>query len=140
MAINRIHHGPFSRIGDRYATFIDPDHFLGRDASSETWIAPTNTSKRRDTYYLEVLLAGFEKDEIAISVEDDMLAVRATKKNPSNREYLSKEIPTDHAERKFRLPRNVDRDRIKANLENGILKIRLIDRTDGSLPKKIKIQ
>jgi len=36
---NKIHPGAFSRIGDRYNRFIDPHHFLSRNALDVSWIA-----------------------------------------------------------------------------------------------------
>ena len=37
MALYRRKNHVFDRIGDRYGNFIDPDHFLGRNAFEESW-------------------------------------------------------------------------------------------------------
>ncbi len=138
MALNQIHYGPFSRIGDRYNRFIDPTHFMGRNATAETWIAPANTSEKKGKYNLEVYLPGFKKEEVSVSIIDDMLEVIAKKENQDEKEYLTKEIETNFAQRRFKLPKTVDRDRISAKLQDGILKIKLDSKKEDS-SNKVKI-
>ena len=140
MAIRSIHPGPFSRIGDRYAHFIDPDHFLGRNASAESWLAPTNSSKNGKGYEIEVMLPGYTRDEINIIIDDDTLEITAEKKEEESKEYITRQIPTGFTSRKFQLPKNVDRENINANLENGILKIKLSESKEKKGTKKIDIQ
>ncbi len=139
MALNKIHYGPFSRIGDRYNRFIDPTHFMGRNASADTWIAPTNTSEEKGKYKLEVYLPGFKKKEVSVSILDDMLEVIAQKEKQEEKEYLTKEIETNFAKRQIKLPKSVDRDRVHAEMEDGILSVKLgyKEETDS---KKIEIE
>ncbi len=139
MALREIHAGPFSRIGDRYATFIDSDHFLGRNASADTWLAPANSSKKKrgDGYDLEVYLPGYTRDEIDISVEGDSLEIVA-EKSVQDKKYLTNEIPSGRCERRFNLPKTIDRDRIKANLKDGILTISL-NTIGEEKPKKVAV-
>lgn len=139
MALNQIHYGPFSRIGDRYNRFIDPTHFMGRNASSDTWIAPANTLEKKGKYNLEVYLPGFRKEEVSVSVIDDMLEVIAKKEDVDEKEYLSKEINTSFAQRRFKLPKSVDRDRISAKMKDGILRIKLGSVKEEESSKKVEI-
>ncbi|MEQ9402407.1 MAG: Hsp20/alpha crystallin family protein [Cyclobacteriaceae bacterium] len=139
MALSKIHHGPFSRIGNTYGHFIDTDHFMGRDACADTWIAPTNASRKKDAYTVEVLLPGFSKDDVAISIEDDILEIKAERKDDPDRDYLTREIPTSNVERRFTLPKTVDSDTIKASLENGILTVRFSEKPLLGA-KKVEIQ
>lgn len=138
MGLKKIHYGPFSRIGDRYNTFINPDHFMGRNASADTWIAPTNASQEKDEYTLEVCLPGFKKEEVSIELEDDVLEVSAKKADSEEKEYLTREIETASSGRKFSIPKTVDRDRISANMKDGILTIKLGNKK-GNNSKKVKI-
>lgn len=138
MALNKIHYGPFSRIGDRYNRFIDPTHFMGRNATADTWIAPANTLEKKGKYNLEVYLPGFKKEEVKVSLMDNILEVIAKKEDLDEREFLSKEINTNFAQRRFKLPKTVDRSRISAKLKDGILRIKLGSKAENS-SKKVEI-
>lgn len=140
MALKKIHYGPFSRIGDRYATFINPYHFLGRDANADTWIAPTNASKNEKGYDLEIMIPGFSRDEISLTIDNHTLAVSAQKKETSDKKYIAKQIPSSYNTRSFELPKNVDEDHILAKLENGILKIRIAEKSQNGRGRKVTVK
>ncbi len=121
----------FSRIGDRYRSFIDPDHFLGRTAFEDSWMTQpvTNILEEEDRYELEIGLPGYAKDEITISVNDDILSVVAkkskTRKDEKIVNYVQKEIETDQVERTFYLSSLIDSEKIESNYHNGLLQISL---------------
>ncbi len=139
MALNQIHYGPFSRIGERYNRFIDPHHFMGRDATADTWIAPTNASEKENEYNLEVYLPGFKKEEISVSLVEDMLEVSAKRELVEEENFLTQEINLDFAERKFQLPKSVDRDKISAELKDGILRIKLAHKKEAEGSRKVNV-
>jgi len=83
-------------------------------------------------------LAGYEKENIIISVEDDSLSIIAKRKNiPHSGATYVQERPSE-AERRIDLPssvKEVKEDMIRATYQNGVLEVRL-----PSLAKKIKIE
>ena len=120
----------FGRFGDRYNTFIDPDHFLGRNAFEDSWIAPaTNIRKEADHFELEVGLPGYSKKDISISVDGYVLNIVAEKKSAGktekNKNYVQQEIDTDRMERTFYLSSLIDTGKIASHFENGLLHITL---------------
>ena len=80
--------------------------------------------------HVEVMaeLPGVKKDELDISVLDNMLAIRGSTSQEQTREkgeYHRREIRSGEFSRVVALPAPVNGDQAKAVFENGILKISL---------------
>ena len=82
-----------------------------------------NIVKQSDADYLiELALAGYEKDDLKVELEDGLLVISGEKLD-DDVEYLHKGISTKKFRRTFRLNENVE---VKdANFENGLLSIQL---------------
>ena len=81
-----------------------------------------------DTYDIEIDLPGVNKDEIELKIEDDYLtvnAVRRTKDEVKEDDYYLCESSYGLISRSFVLPKDVDREKISANYEDGRLYISL---------------
>ena len=81
-----------------------------------------------DTYDIEIDLPGVKKDEIELKVEDNYLtvnAIRRTKNSVKEEEYYLCESSFGLISRSFILPKDVDREKISANYEDGKLYISL---------------
>ncbi|MEO9870605.1 Hsp20/alpha crystallin family protein [Ekhidna sp.] len=131
MNLHRRKNHVFGRIGDRYSSFIDSDHFLGRNAFEESWMTRPVTNVREDEsqYELEVGLPGYLKKDIQLSVDGHVLRIvaetKGAKKDDQRSRYIQKEIDTDRIERTFHLSSLIDADKITSNYENGLLRITL---------------
>jgi HSP20 family molecular chaperone IbpA len=92
--------------------------------------------------YIEIALAGFNKDDIEVFIENDELVIRGKHKQKDeiekNRIYLQKDIAKRAFERKYKLVTNIDK--IEAKFENGILKIKLVPVKKEDLVQKIEIK
>ena len=80
-------------------------------------------------------LPGMEKGEIEITVADDVLEVKAEKKE----DYYRKERSFTKCERSLKLPAAVKTDESKASLKDGVLEIRL-PKVEVTARKKVKIE
>ena len=81
-----------------------------------------------DTYDIEIDLPGVDKNEIELKIEDDYLtvnAIRKTKNEVKEDDYYLCESNYGLISRSFILPKDVDRDKISANYEDGRLYITL---------------
>jgi len=81
-----------------------------------------------DTYDIEIDLPGVNKEEIELKIEDDYLtvnAIRKPKKEVREEEYYLCESNYGLISRSFVLPKDVDREKISANYEDGRLYISL---------------
>ncbi len=125
---SKIKRGPFHRIGDAYSHFFNTEHFMGRTPFDDSWLAPkipSNVKKTQQHYEIEMALPGFKKDEVNIMVDGDLLKVRAEKNPDKKKDFLTKEVHFDAVNRNFQLDADVNRDKIRAVLEDGLLKIAL---------------
>lgn len=116
--------GPFHRIGDRYATFFDLDHFMGRSAFEESWIvkAPKNIIEKEKSLVMEIAVPGFEKGDISVQVFEDRVYISGEKSAKiTEGDYLKKEVPTRIEPQVIPLPSNADQDHISAAVRNGML-------------------
>jgi HSP20 family protein len=95
-----------------------------------------------DTYDIEIDLPGVKKEDIEIKVEDDYLivnAIRRTKKEVNKDDYYLLESDFGLISRSFILPKDVDRNKISAKLENGRLYITL-EKEEARKAKQISIK
>ena len=88
-------------------------------------------------YHLEMDIPGFDKKDVNIEIDDnDYLTITAEKNSENNEEdenknYIRKERSYGKYQRSFYLG-DVDKDKIDAKFDNGILKI--------TMPKKEEIK
>jgi HSP20 family protein len=73
-------------------------------------------------------LAGLDRDEVRVQVEGSMLVVsgeRARRQEDEGLEWHRLERSYGKFQRKFELPRNLDLDAIEAELDRGVLEVRV---------------
>lgn len=81
-----------------------------------------------DTYDIEIDLPGVKKEDIELKIEDEYLTVNATrkaKKEVKEDDYYLRESNFGLISRSFILPKDIDREKISAHLEDGRLYITL---------------
>lgn len=124
---------------DRTSHWISSDkhrsHFLGTsafDLHTKKKEPFANIRKDGILFEIDVMMPGFKKDEIAVTVTDDVLTVRAEKsvEPRAASEYVIREYDVDSIERKFYLAKGFGHDKIHANYENGILRLQFEDTCD----------
>ena len=95
-----------------------------------------------DKFELTAELPGIDKEDVNISINDDVLTISGEKKSTVKKEdaqcYRSERM-FGKFERSFRLPDEVDQDNIEANYENGILRLD-IPKSEESKPKEREIK
>lgn len=103
----------------------------------------SNLAKKEDSsFYIEVDLPGVTKEDIDISVEENILSISAIRKykNELAREnYYICESAFGKFERRYVLPENVETDTIDAKYEDGRLSITL-EKTKAAKLKSIAIK
>jgi len=103
-----------------------------RYGKSELGFTPSsNVFETEDSFQLELAVPGFVKNEIAMTVESNVLVVsgKQTKEEEEKEcKYIRREFSVSNFEKSFRLSKKIDQEKINASFENGILRV--------SLPKK----
>lgn len=103
-----------------------------------------NVLENSDHFRIEVAAPGFDKKDFNINVENDVLTISSEKQFEEEKEGEStsrREFSYGAFQRSFTLPKTVDSDKIKANYENGVLKISIPKREESKAkpPRKIDI-
>lgn len=132
---------PWSEFGDFERAM---NRVFGDLYPTRTEYPSINVWTGKDDVVLTAELPGLEPDDLDISVQENILTLRGT---PKEREREPKEGEIVHRRecaraafsRSWRLPFEVDGDKVDAKLENGILKLRL-PRSEASKPKKIEVK
>lgn len=107
---------------DAFNDFFKPVCFKGSEKGMRTDIKETDKE-----YTFEIEMAGFKKDEIKITMEDGYLTVSAQKaekeenKEDKQHNYIRRERSVS-VSRSYYVD-DVDKDKIKAKYDNGVLSI-----------------
>ncbi len=107
---------------DLFEAFGSP---LGR---MESALGQTDLSETDEAYELEVDLPGLKRDDVAVDYSSGMLTIsgeRADEREDKRRGYHLTERSYGSFRRSFRVPDNVEPDRIEARFTDGVLTVRL---------------
>ncbi|HNY29726.1 MAG TPA: Hsp20/alpha crystallin family protein [Fibrobacteria bacterium] len=93
-----------------------------------------------DGFQLRAELPGVAKESLQVELKDQTLSISGEKAAPagSSQGYRYSEIQYGKFQRHFQLAESIDRDRLEAKFENGILDIRLYLRPEHG-PRQIQI-
>ncbi len=121
------HHGFDSLMNE----FLNEGCNYDRYAKNELTFNPSsNVFETEDSFRLELSIPGYEKDQIKLSVENDLLIIKAEVTDTEEKEYkyAKKEFSVSNFEKSYRLSKNINQEKIDASFKNGVLIV--------SLPKK----
>ncbi len=134
---------PFVEMAGFRRLFDQPFEALMPGSNAEvTWLPVADVSEAKDGYTVKVELPGMKQEDIAVSVEENVLSVKGERKREAetNEEgYSRTERVYGSFERQFTFPTTVDTEGIHASYRDGVLEIRL-PRKEEAKPKTVKIQ
>jgi HSP20 family protein len=109
------------------------------------WFAPRSDAAALEDYYeINVELPGVKTEDVDVSTEDNNLVVRGEKRyehEETGRTYFFSEREYGSFQRTFRLPPDADSDKIDAEFNDGILRLKIAKRTSSqTAAKKIAIR
>ena len=102
-------------------------YFNGHFANTNGNYPPHNIVKYNETHYgIEVAVAGFSREEIAVEVDQDQLTIRGVrnKDNDVTTEYLHRGLATRDFAREFPLAEHIEVT--GAEIKNGMLIVNLV--------------
>jgi HSP20 family protein len=101
---------------------------------------PLDIIETSDSYKVEVELPGFKLDDLKIKLDKHVLRIASSYENckQEGRRYIIKERVCKEFERTLSIGSDVDEDKIKASLKNGILIINM-PKKEEIVPKQINI-
>lgn len=103
-----------------------------------------DVEKEKDKYIVTADLPGVAKENLDVDVEEGVLTIAVHQEEDSEekdkeKNYLHRERRITNSSRRIRLG-DIDEDAIKANLENGVLRIELPFAPEVTKKKSIDIQ
>ena len=120
---------------NRYDPFDVFDDFWRPMFFEETKEPRTNIRETETDYLLDLALAGYNKDDIKVTLENGYLTVNATRteKEEHTDKYLRREI-SESTSRSYYVGTDVTKDQIKAKFSNGMLHLTLPKEAPKKLP------
>jgi HSP20 family protein len=119
---------PFSALRRRDDSFDDlMRDFFGREAGGALE-PPAEVAESDGEITVKLLVPGVEKDQIQVTVDEDVLTVRGEvrkEQEEKKKSYYRQEIRYGAFQRAVRLPAEVEGTKATADLKNGTLKITL---------------
>ncbi|MFH1160040.1 MAG: Hsp20/alpha crystallin family protein [bacterium] len=114
--------------------------FFGRRVCDPT----ANIMEKPEGFELEIAAPGLKKEDFKINLENAVLTISSEmedEKREEGKNYTRKEFYYGSFSRSFTLPKSVDTEKIKADYDNGILRIDLPKKAESTLEikKEIKI-
>ena len=142
MAIERWQ--PFGSIRDFDSLF---NRYLGNRASvirntkPDSWSIPLDVVKDGDSLVVTASVPGTTKDDIDVSVDENVLTIKAETSSSSSDEsegYLLRERRTGSYYRAIKLPETVDYENAESTFQNGVLTIKL-PKLESKKTRKLEI-
>jgi HSP20 family protein len=122
-------------------TFFNQDLVSSEEVSNRTWMPPVDIQETADSYRLTAELPGLTKEDINITLENNVLRLsgeRKFEKDVKKEGYHRIERTYGSFARAFTLPTQVNHDKVEAAFENGLLTIS-VPKAEQAKPRKITI-
>jgi HSP20 family protein len=126
---------PLFRLFD---TFFNDN---GEDLATRTWTPPVDIQETDDAYHIHAELPGLTKDDIQITLENNVLRLsgeRKFEKDVKQENYHRIERTYGTFTRSFALPTQVSPEKVEAKFENGVLSL-TVPKAEQAKPRRIAI-
>ncbi len=132
---------PFGRepMGDVFFDRLWPEWH--RDMGEE-WTPSVNFFEKEGKYLLNAELPGLSKDDISVNVDGGVLTITGKKEDSQEEEgasYYIKESRSGSFRRSFKIPGEIDENRVEASFKDGVLKL-VMPRKEATTTRKIEIK
>jgi HSP20 family protein len=106
-------------------------------------LVPIDLRETPSEYVIEASIPGIKPEEMEITATDNVLMIRATRKQEEKtektRQYVRRERYEGEMSRSIRLPGPIDASKVNATYEHGVLTV-TVPKTGKSGPAQIPVQ
>ncbi|TVR80572.1 MAG: Hsp20/alpha crystallin family protein [Chitinophagaceae bacterium] len=126
---------------DRFPFF--ENNMLGHRSAAK--VPLVNVKENKDDFMIEVAAPGMEKKDFHVNVDNSHLTISCEKEEESEEKderFSRREYNYNSFSRTFHLPETVEKSKVKARYENGVLKIAVPKKAEAKkaeAKKEIKI-
>lgn len=127
-----------SRLFDEFFAPTLPNH---EGLTLRNWTPSADLYEDDGNFVIKAELPGVDKKNIHVDVQDNVLILKGERtddKEVKEDNFYRKEISYGSFERSFALPDGVDVEKIKADYNDGVIKI-TIPKPENKQPKKIAV-
>jgi HSP20 family protein len=118
------------------------DHFFsGRGLSTQAFQVAVDIREEDDAFFVDAEVPGLAAEDVHVDVEKNVLTIRGERKvekEENEDTYRRVERHYGSFTRSFTLPETVDADSISADLNNGVLALRL-PKKEAPTPRSISV-
>lgn len=122
-------------------SFFGDDNPLATTDRSSFFTPSVDMVEKENDYTIHVTLPGVKKSEITVDLKEDVLTISGERKQEDSNEgatWIKHEIVKGAFKRTFRLPKYVNKEGIKAKMNDGILEV-TVPKGEAQKPKTIKV-
>ncbi|MGZ8559473.1 MAG: Hsp20/alpha crystallin family protein [Chitinophagaceae bacterium] len=113
--------------------WFDNGGFLGRTMN----VPAVNITEQKDEYLVSLAAPGLKKEDFKLDVDGNMLTISSEKeetREDKDQRFTRKEYNYSSFSRSFTLPEEINKEKIDAKYENGVLKISLPRKEEAKKP------
>ena len=113
----------FDRIFDSMFT-----HDLPQFSSTKSWMLAVDVNETETEFFLSADMPGLDKKDVSIDIHDGVITIKGERdidNEKSTDGYRIRERQLGSFNRSFRLPDNVNEDKVAAKFKNGVLTVTL---------------
>ena len=113
--------------------WFDNGGLLGRAMN----VPAVNITEQKNDYLVSLAAPGLKKDDFKIDVDGNMLTISSEKeetKEEKDKKFTRKEYNYSSFSRSFTLPEEINKEKIEAKYEDGVLKISLPRKEEAKKP------
>lgn len=100
-------------------------------------VPAVNITEQKNDYLVSLAAPGLKKDDFKIDVDGNMLTISSEKeesKEEKDKKFTRKEYNYSSFSRSFTLPEEINKEKIEAKYEDGVLKISLPRKEEAKKP------
>ena len=124
-------------VDELFNNFLKNDYHESYKNNCSTKPA-TNIFETEADFKIEVLLPGFNKEDVQMNFQNNLLTIKVEKEKDNKTEefkYSHREFGAFNFEKQYNIPKSVNNEKINAQFENGILNI-VLPKKEEALEKE----
>ena len=102
------------------------ENSISKNKNSNLTMPRANISKTNDGFCVEMAAPGFSRGDFNIDIDNGILNISVSSNSETDyvdKKFTSKEFSYSSFSRSWRLPENINDERVSASYENGILSV-----------------
>ena len=118
--------------------------YSNSNANYGTGFPKVDVTENKDNYTIDAELPGYSEKDVDVKVDGDLLTISSVtkeekEKKDSEKEYIIRERHERSFSRSFTIPKDIDREKIKALYKNGVLTLEL-PKSPETKPRSIEVK